>query len=46
MQSLQEQGILERGEVLMKKKFFVSDANVDRSDPVQLHLLYTQVRIF
>lgn len=30
----------------LEKKFFVNDANVDRDDPAQLHLLYTQVRIF
>jgi talin len=30
-------------EVLLKKKYFVSDANVDRDDPVQLHLVYIQV---
>jgi hypothetical protein len=29
---------------LLKKKFFVSDVNIDRSDPVQLHLLYIQCR--
>lgn len=28
----------------MRKKFFVSDMNVDRGDPVQLHLVYKQVR--
>lgn len=27
---------------LLKKKFFVSDANVDKDDPVQLHLVYSQ----
>lgn len=27
----------------LKKKFFFNDANIDRSDPVQLHLLFSQV---
>ena len=27
-----------------RKKFFFSDQNVDRNDPVQLHLLYVQSR--
>lgn len=43
-QSLQEQGVDEKEVLLLKKKFFVTDANVDRSDPIQLHLLYVQVR--
>eukprot|EP01104_Vermistella_antarctica_P018056 TRINITY_DN6574_c0_g1_i1.p1 TRINITY_DN6574_c0_g1~~TRINITY_DN6574_c0_g1_i1.p1 ORF type:complete len:2432 (+),score=758.04 TRINITY_DN6574_c0_g1_i1:122-7417(+) len=30
--------------VLLKKKFFFNDANVDRSDPVELHLLYVQCK--
>jgi len=29
---------------LLKKKFFVNDANVDQDDPVQLHLVYCQSR--
>jgi hypothetical protein len=28
---------------LLRKKFFVNDANVDQDDPVQLHLVYCQV---
>ena len=28
----------------MKKRYFCDDANVDRSDPVQLHLVYAQCR--
>jgi talin len=27
----------------LRKKYFVSDANVDKDDPVQLHLVYSQV---
>jgi len=42
--TLPEQGVTEDETVLLKKKFFFNDANVDRSDPVQLHLLYVQVR--
>ena len=30
--------------VLLKKKFFFSDQNVDRNDPVQLGLLYNQAQ--
>ena len=41
--TLPEQGVTEDETVLLKKKFFFNDANVDRSDPVQLHLLYVQV---
>lgn len=29
--------------LLLKKKYFVNDANVDRDDPVALHLIYVQV---
>ena len=28
--------------VVMKKKFFFSDQNIDRNDPIQLNLLYVQ----
>ena len=27
-----------------RKKFFFTDQNVDRNDPIQLHLLYVQSR--
>jgi len=30
--------------ILLKKRFFVNDANVDQDDPVQLHLVYCQCR--
>lgn len=30
--------------VVLKKKFFFSDQNIDRNDPIQLNLLYVQVR--
>ncbi|KAF2072395.1 hypothetical protein CYY_006287 [Polysphondylium violaceum] len=43
-QILSEQGVTEADIVVMKKKFFFNDANIDRNDPVQLHLLYVQCR--
>jgi len=43
-QILSEQGVGEADIVVMKKKFFFNDANIDRNDPVQLHLLYVQCR--
>eukprot|EP01132_Coremiostelium_polycephalum_P010257 gene10257-12581_t len=43
-QILTEQGILETDILVLKKKFFFNDANIDRNDPVQLHLLYVQCR--
>jgi len=41
--SLREQGVDENEIVVLKKKFFFSDQNIDRNDPVQLNLLYVQV---
>lgn len=41
---LDEQGIPEGVLLIFKKKFFFSDANIDRDDPVALHLLYVQSR--
>lgn len=42
-QTLGEQ--LAPGAVLqLQKKYFVTDANIDRDDPVQLHLVYVQSR--
>lgn len=43
-QSLHENKVNEDMILVLKKKFFFNDANVDRSDPVQLHLLYVQCR--
>ncbi|KAJ3320641.1 Talin-1 [Boothiomyces sp. JEL0866] len=40
--TLREQGMTEEDYVILKKKFFVTDQNVDRSDPVQLVMMYTQ----
>ncbi|TPX31993.1 hypothetical protein SmJEL517_g04801 [Synchytrium microbalum] len=42
--TLREQGFTENDSVLLKKKFFFSDQNIDRNDPVQLNLLYNQAR--
>jgi len=39
-----EQGFGENDVVIFKKKFFFSDQNIDRNDPIQLNLLYNQVR--
>lgn len=42
--TFREQGLSELDTVVLKKKFFFSDQNVDRSDPVQLVLMYNQAR--
>lgn len=41
---MREQGIDESETVLLKRKFFFSDQNIDSRDPVQLNLLYVQAR--
>jgi len=43
-QPLHEQGVTDEQQVVLKKKFFVDDANISRDDPVQLHLVYVQSR--
>ncbi|GAM22112.1 hypothetical protein SAMD00019534_052870 [Acytostelium subglobosum LB1] len=43
-QPLHEQGVSDEAVVLLKKKFFVDDFNVNRDDPIQLHLVYVQSR--
>lgn len=43
--SLREQGVDENEVIVLKKKFFVTDSNIDRTDPIQLNLLYVQVGI-
>lgn len=30
--------------LVLKKKFFVSEGSIDRDDPVQLHLVYSQAK--
>lgn len=42
--TLREQGINEGEPVLLRRKFFFSDGNIDSHDPVQLNLLYVQAR--
>ena len=42
---MREQGIDETEILLLKRKFFYSDANVDNRDPVQLNLLYEQAKV-
>ena len=42
--SLCEQGIEESTLLTLRKKFFFSDKNVHSNDPVQLNLLYVQLR--
>ena len=41
--TLREQGVDESEMLLLRRKFFYSDQNVDSRDPVQLNLLYVQV---
>lgn len=40
---MREQGIDDNETLLLRRKFFYSDQNVDSRDPVQLNLLYVQV---
>ncbi|CAI5437479.1 unnamed protein product [Caenorhabditis angaria] len=42
--TLREQNISEEETLLLRRKFFFSDTNVDSRDPVQLNLLYVQCR--
>uniref|UniRef100_A0A915D8I4 FERM domain-containing protein n=1 Tax=Ditylenchus dipsaci TaxID=166011 RepID=A0A915D8I4_9BILA len=42
--TLREQNIGENEELVLRRKFFFSDTNVDTRDPVQLNLLYLQCR--
>ena len=42
--TLREQGVDENETLLLRRKFFFSDQNIDGRDPVQLNLLYVQVR--
>ena len=41
--TLREQDIDPNEVLLLRRKFFYSDQNVDARDPVQLNLLYVQV---
>lgn len=42
--TLREQGIDDDETLLLRRKFFYSDQNIDSRDPVQLNLLYVQTR--
>ncbi|KAJ3195929.1 Talin-1 [Irineochytrium annulatum] len=42
--TLREQGLTDADGVILKKKFFFTDQNIDRNDPVQLNLLYNQTK--
>ncbi|CAG0910801.1 unnamed protein product, partial [Cyprideis torosa] len=42
--TLDEQGIGKDETLLLRRKFFVSDKNIDANDPVQLGLLYAQCK--
>ncbi|XP_010777298.1 talin-2 isoform X1 [Notothenia coriiceps] len=42
--TFREQGVEENETLLLRRKFFYSDQNVDSRDPVQLNLLYVQAR--
>jgi len=42
--TLREQGIAEVDVLLLKRKYFYNDANIDSRDPIQLNLLYQQAK--
>lgn len=42
--TLREQGVDASETLLLRRKLFFSDRNVDSRDPVQLNLLYVQAR--
>ena len=42
--TLRQQDIDEQATVVLRRKYFFSDTNIDQRDPVQLNLLYIQVR--
>ncbi|KAK3096284.1 hypothetical protein FSP39_025308 [Pinctada imbricata] len=42
--TLREQGVTEDITLILRRKFFFSDQNVDQRDPVQLNLLFVQSR--
>ena len=42
-QALGEQGVPDDAVLLLVKKYFDDDKNLDTSDPSQLHLIYVQV---
>lgn len=42
---LREQGAFEAKSIILKRRFFFSYDNIDTTDPVELNLLYGQIRI-
>ncbi len=42
--TLRQQDLDEQSTVVLRRKYFFSDTNIDQRDPVQLNLLYVQVR--
>ena len=42
-QTLREQGVEEFETLILRRKYFYSDQNVESRDPIQLNLLYVQV---
>jgi talin len=42
--TLRQQDIDEQSTVVLRRKYFFSDTNIDQRDPVQLNLLYVQVQ--
>ncbi|UJR21334.1 hypothetical protein I4U23_024428 [Adineta vaga] len=42
--TLRQQDIDEQSTVVLRRKYFFSDTNIDQRDPVQLNLLYVQCR--
>ncbi|CAF2832485.1 unnamed protein product [Rotaria sp. Silwood2] len=42
--TLRQQNIDEQSTVILRRKYFFSDTNIDQRDPVQLNLLYVQCR--
>lgn len=41
--TLRQCGIEESNILILRRKYFFSDQNIDKRDPVQLNLLYIQV---
>ena len=44
-QTLRAQGVEDNETLVLRRKYFYSDQNVDSRDPIQLNLLYVQVRL-
>ncbi|XP_071140342.1 talin-1-like isoform X1 [Mytilus edulis] len=42
--TLREQGVTDNDVLLLRRKFFFSDQNIDQRDPIQLNLLFVQCR--